>query len=149
MKKEVNVGDIFLIPFENRFAVCKVLWISKRTKNAFSFIVKDELISLSKDGLSIALKNSNIKLKLFTGIVEVFYTSIEKLSKQAWQIIGNIKLEKEEDNFLYHNIGGKLFKGDEEIRPLNNEELMSTPKMFIAGYDAIDNFLKMAFNNNN
>lgn len=142
----VEIGDLFLIPFENRYAVCKIIWISKRIKNSFSFIVKDELVSTTEEALQIFSTKSNISIKVFTGMIDVFYTDITKLKKGEWSIIGNEALNEEErEKLQYHNIGGKLFKGDEEIRPLNNEEIKIIPKMLNAGYEAINNFLKMAF----
>ena len=142
----VEIGDIFLIPFENKYAVCKIIWISNRTKNAFSFIVKDELASTTEEALKIVNTKSNISIQVFTGLINVFYTDITKLKKGEWSIIGKERLKDEEcEKLQYHNIGGKLFKGDEEIRPLNNEEIRTIPKMLNAGYEAINNFLKMAF----
>jgi len=142
----VEIGDIFLIPFEDRYAVCKIIWISKRTKNVFSFIVKDELASTTEEALKIAHTKNNISIQVFTGMINVFYTDITKLKKGEWRIIEKERLKDEEcERFQYHNIGGKLFKGDEEIRPLNNEEIKTIPKMLNAGYEAINNFLKIAF----
>lgn len=73
MKKEkVSVGDIFLIPFENQFAVCKVLWISERTRNVFSFIIKNRLIAIGDNAINSITDNDNVKIKLFTGIEKSF-----------------------------------------------------------------------------
>jgi hypothetical protein len=146
-KLKIKIGDVFLIPYQKQFAVCKVLWISKRTKNVFSFTVKNTLLNENEEALNIILNKNNAKVKLFTGVVEVFYTDIKKLQNGNWKIIGNFDLDdQEQNNLLYHNIGGKLFKGDVEIRSLNNEEIKVFPKMLVAGYEAIDNFLKMVFN---
>ena len=143
---KVEIGDVFLIPYQDKYAVCKVLWISKRTKNAFSFIVKDKLVDTKEEAVEIIDTAPNISVQIFTGLISVFYTDITKLKKGEWKIIGSQKLTIEEsDNFQYHNIGGKLFKGDEEGRLLNNAEIKTIPKMLNAGYEAINNFLKMAF----
>ena len=142
----VKIGDLFLIPFDCKYAVCKVLWIGKRTKNVFSFIVKYKLAISKEDAMEISKNNGDIKIKIFTGLIEVFYTDITKIKKGEWVVIGNIPLNDEESNNLqYHNIGGKLFRGDEEIRALNTEEIRIIPKMLNAGYEAISNFLKIAF----
>lgn len=143
---EISSGNIFLIPFENQFAVCKIIWISKRTKNAFSFTIKDKLAHQNEQARKIAVESNNIKIKLFTGSVQVFYSSVEKLKNGEWKIIGNVELSNEEtDNYLKHNIAGKLFDGDSEIRALKNEELKLFPKMLISGFEAVDNYLKIAF----
>jgi hypothetical protein len=142
----VKIGDVFLVPYENKFAVCKVLWLSRTIKKVFSFIVKDELATSKEESLKIADSNRNISVKIYSGVINVFYTDITKLIKGEWIVSGNLPLTKEEsDDFQYHNIGGMLFKGDEEIRPLSPEEMKTTPKILSAGYEAITGFLKMAF----
>lgn len=144
--RKIEIGDLFLIPFEKKYAVCKVLWVSKRTKNVFSFVVKNKLANTKEDALDIANIEENLFVKIYLGVVNVFYTSIEKLKNGEWEIIGNQKLTKEEsDDFQYHNIGGNLYKGDEYIRSLNVEEYKTIPKMGVDGYEAIDLFLKMGF----
>jgi hypothetical protein len=96
--------------------------------------------------MEIAKNNSNIEVKIFTGLINVFYTDITNLKKGEWEIIGKQELTKEEsDNFQYHNTGGNLYKGDEYIRALSVEEYKTIPKMLSAGYEAISDFLKMAF----
>jgi hypothetical protein len=96
--------------------------------------------------LTIANIKEYLFVKIYSGVINVFYTLIEKLKNEEWEIIGNQKLTEEENNdFQYHNIGGNLCKGDEYIRPLNVEEYKTVPKMGIAGYDAINNFLKTGF----
>ncbi|MHC5310662.1 Imm26 family immunity protein [Myroides sp. LJL116] len=142
----LEIGDVFLIPYQDKYAVCKTLWISKKTKNAFSFIVKDKLVDTKAEALEIIDIAKNISVQIFTGLISVFYTDITKLKKGEWEIIGSQKLTIEESNNLqYHNIAGKLFKGDQEVRPLNDAEIKIVPKMLNAGYEAINNFLKMAF----
>jgi hypothetical protein len=148
VKIAVKEGDLFLIPFGDKKAVGKILWISKRTKNVFSFIVKNELAKTADEASAIAKTKKNISVKIFSGTVNVFYTDISKIKKGEWAVIGNIPLtEEESENLQYHNIGGVLFKGDEEIRPLKGEEFTSIPKMLIAGYEAVSNYLKIAFTN--
>ena len=147
--KKVEIGDLFLILFEKKYAVCKVLWVSKKTKNVFSFVVKNELANTKEEALNIANIKEYLFVKIYSGVINVFYTSIEKLKNGEWEIIGNEKLtEKENHDFQYHNIGGNLYKGDEYIRPLNVEEYKTVPKMGIDGYEAINNFLKIGFVDN-
>ena len=45
---KVEIGDVFLIPYQDKYAVCKVLWISKRTKNAFSFAIAAKSICVGQ-----------------------------------------------------------------------------------------------------
>ncbi len=148
MTKQISVktGDLFLIPWGDKYAVCKVLWISKRTRNVFSFIVKSELADTTDEAWAISNTKKNISVKIYSGTIRVFYTSIEKLKKGEWEIIGNQELTEEEmDDLKYHNIGGNLYKGDEYIRGLSVEEYETVPKMSCDGYEAINNFLKTAF----
>lgn len=147
--KKVEIGDLFLIPFENKYSVCKVLWVSKKTKNIFSFVVKNGLANTKEEALNIANIKEYLFVKIYSGAINVFYTSIEKLKKGEWEIIGNQELTKEESSdFQYHNIGGNLHKGDEYIRPLKLEEYKTVPKMGIDGYEAIHNLLKIGFIHN-
>lgn len=146
MKNKIETGNIFLIPYNEKFAVCKVLWISKKTKNAFSFVIKDKLVNKVDEALSVLSSEKNVSVKIYSGVISVFYTSIEKLKNGEWQIIGKQDLTKEEsDNYQYHNIGGNLHKGDEYIRSLSPEEYKTFPKMLNAGYEVINNFLDLAF----
>lgn len=144
--QKIEIGDLFLIPFEKKYAVCKTLWVSKKTKNVFSFVVKNKLANTKEEALDIVNTKEYLFVKIYSGVINVFYTSIEKLKNGEWEIIGKQELTKEEGtDFQYHNIGGNLYKGDEYIRPLNIEEYKTTPKMGVDGYEAINNFLKRGF----
>jgi hypothetical protein len=144
---KMKIGDIFLIPFQNRYIMGKIMFISKRTKNVFSFILYKKIY----DNKNINFDEMNemiSEIKLYTGLTKVFYTSLKIFEDKNWEIIGNKPLnEIENTNLQYHNIGGNLYKGDEYIRALTKEELELKiyPKMLIAGYDAIDIYLKIIY----
>ena len=84
---KVEIGDVFLIPYQDKYAVCKVLWISKRTKNAFSFIVKDKLVDTKEEAVEIIDTAPNISVQIFTGLISVFYTDITKLKKANGKLL--------------------------------------------------------------
>ena len=145
---KINAGDIFLIPFQNKYIMGKILWISRRTKNVFSFIVYKKLYSNKEINLD-NFDTTTSKIKLYSGLTEVFYTSKEIFKDKNWEIIGNKPLtENENINLQYHNIGGNLCKGDENIRALTEKELKEYPKMLIAGYEAINTYFEIMFNKN-
>ena len=145
---KINAGDIFLIPFQNKYIMGKILFISRRTKNAFSFIIYKKLYSNKEINLD-NFDTTTSKIKLYSGLTEVFYTSKEIFKDKNWEIIGNKPLtENENINLQYHNIGGNLCKGDENIRALTEKELKEYPKMLIAGYEAINTYFEIMFNKN-
>ena len=145
---KINAGDIFLIPFQNKHIMGKILWISRRTKNVFSFIVYKKLYSNKEINLD-NFDTTTSKIKLYSGLTEVFYTSKKIFKDKNWEIIGNKPLtENENINLQYHNIGGNLCKGDENIRALTEKELKEYPKMLIAGYEAINTYFEIMFNKN-
>ena len=145
---KINAGDIFLIPFQNKYIMGKILWISRRTKNVFSFIVYKKLYNNKEINLD-NFDTTTSKIKLYSGLTEVFYTSKEIFKDKNWEIIGNKPLtENENINLQYHNIGGNLCKGDENIRALTEKELKEYPKMLIAGYEAINTYFEIMFNKN-
>ncbi|MBK9069575.1 MAG: hypothetical protein IPL79_00985 [Myxococcales bacterium] len=140
------IGDVFLIPVEGKYAVCKIIWLSIRTKNVFSFVAKPQLADTPEASLRMAGDEGHAVVETFAGKAKVFYTDLAKLKTGAWRIVGNSPLSQDESEALqYHNVGGKLCKGDEEIRPLSVDEIKAIPKMLIAGYEAIDNFMRLAF----
>jgi hypothetical protein len=142
----LNVGDIFIIPFKDKYIIGKILWISKRTKNVFSFIIFSKLFDDINNININSLNETNAKIKLFTGYVEVFYTSVKIFEDKNWKIIGNSELTDIENTKLqFHNVGGNLYKGDEYIKALNKEELIIYPKMLSAGYEAIYNMFDKIF----
>jgi hypothetical protein len=143
---KINAGDIFLIPFQNKYIMGKIIWISKRTKNVFSFIVYKKLYDNKEINLD-DFDETTSKIILYSGLTEVFYTSKKIFKDKDWEIIGNKPLN-ENENLQYRNIGGNLYKGDEYIRTLTENELKEYPKMLVAGYDAINNFFEIMFNKN-
>jgi hypothetical protein len=151
MHSKINIGDLFLIPFQNKYIIGKILHISKRTKKVFSFIMYNKIYD-NKDMDLNNLCETMAEIKLYSGLTKVFYTSRDIFKDRNWEIIGNRLLnKKEETNLQYHNIGGNLYKGDEFIRALTEEELKSNiySKRLIDGYDAIEIYLKIIFDINN
>jgi hypothetical protein len=147
MYSKVNVGDLFIIPFQDKYIMGKILHISKRTRKVFSFILYNKIYDNKNINLN-KLNETMVEIKLYTGLTKVFYTSVEIFKDKNWEIIGNkILNEIENTDLQYHNIGGKLYKGDEYIRALTEEELESElyPKRLIAGYEAIEIYLKIIF----
>jgi hypothetical protein len=143
-----QVGDVFLISFKNKFLVGKILWISKRTRNVFSFILYKNIYDTENININ-KLDETTMKIKLFTGLEEVFYTSKKIFEDKSWKIIGNKVLnENESTNLQYHNIGGNLYKGDEYIKVLTKDELKIYPKMLSAGYEAIYNYFEIMYKDN-
>lgn len=134
----IKIGNLFIISFEKKYAICKILLVSKRMRNIFSFIVRNELTNTSK----------KLFVKICLGIINIFFIPIKKLENKEWKIIGNKKLIKKEGcDFQYH-IVDNLYKGYKYITPLNLKEYKTFPKMSVNGYKAIDNFLKIGFANN-
>lgn len=59
----------------------------KRTKNAFSFIVKDKLVDTKEEAVEIIDTAQNISVQIFTGLISVFYTDITKLKKANGKLL--------------------------------------------------------------
>ncbi|MDR1317450.1 MAG: hypothetical protein LBK13_11325, partial [Spirochaetales bacterium] len=80
----------------------------------------------------------------------VFFTSKKIFEDKNWEIIGNkILNDNESTNLQYHNTGGNLYKGDEYVRALTEDEIKTRKysRMSIAGYEAIYNFLEIIYSN--
>jgi hypothetical protein len=141
---KINAGDIFLIPFQNKYIMGKILFISKITRKVFSFILYKKIYDNKNININ-ELDETIVEIKLYTGLEKVFYTSVDIFKDKKWEIIGNKPLNEVENiDLQFHNTGGNLYKGDEYIRAITKEELelKKHPKMLIAGYDAIEIYLK-------
>jgi hypothetical protein len=89
---KINIGDLFLIPFQNKYIMGKILHISKMQK-VFSFIVYNKAYD-NKDIYLNNLCETMSKIKLYSGLTKVFYTS--------WDIFKDRKLGNKMKKRIYN-----------------------------------------------
>lgn len=145
--KHIKIGNVISIPFSDKyFITAKIIWISGVFKDVMGFVLLPTLYE-SGDNPKI-IEGEYIKVPIYTGDISVIYGDIKNVYKGDWELIGDCHITQLDEDLLYHNIGGSLYKGDELIRELKDEELFKYPKFLNAGNKAIEKMLCVAFGTN-
>ncbi|MFD1176476.1 immunity 26/phosphotriesterase HocA family protein [Paenibacillus puldeungensis] len=134
MRKKYSEGDIFIIPMKDgRFAVCQVVCALKgRFKKAFSFGV----IRLGTDDTNVE-DGDFLSYRYGNRQRNVIFTSPENLRNGTWRIVGHIALTPEKEELKVFQCAGHLYRGDEYIRNLSQEEYGKFNALGVAGFELV------------
>ncbi|MHA6528835.1 immunity 26/phosphotriesterase HocA family protein [Paenibacillus sp. BAC0078] len=134
MRKRYSEGDIFMIPMhDGRFAVCQVVCALKdRFKKAFSFgVIRLELDDTNvEDGAFLSYRFGSRQSS-------VIFTSPANLRNGTWRIVGNIPLTPDKEELKVFQCAGHLYRGDEYIRNLRQDEYGKFTALGVAGYELV------------
>lgn len=133
--KSFSEGDIFMIPMQDgRFAVCQVVCALKgRYKKAFSFgVIRFELNDTVnvEDGAFLSYSYGNRQRS-------VIFTSPVNLRNGMWKLVGNIPLTPDKEEEKVFQCAGHLYRGDEYIRNLSQDEYGKFNTLGVAGYELV------------
>ncbi|GIP22261.1 Imm26 family immunity protein [Paenibacillus sp. J22TS3] len=134
MRKGYREGDIFIIPMQDgRFAVCQVVCALKgRFKRAFSFGV----MRLEMDDINVE-DGDFIRYRFGSRQSSVIFTSPENLRNGTWKLVGNIPLTPDKEELKVFQCAGHLYRGDEYIRNLSQDEYGKFNTLSVAGYELV------------
>ncbi|MCU7804215.1 MAG: immunity 26/phosphotriesterase HocA family protein [Candidatus Thiodiazotropha sp. (ex Lucinoma borealis)] len=139
-----KLGDVIAIPVTDKiFATAKIIWISSEYKDVFGFVLLHRLFD--SPVFSEIEEEPYQSVPIYSGPVFVLYGDIKNVENGDWRIIGNLPIKSKDKDLLYHNIAGKLCRGDEYIKELPDDELLSYPKFLNAGNQAVISMIKAAF----
>src|SRR5690242_7333527 len=105
-RKNVDVGEIILIPVENEFVAAKVLYLSQRYKN---------VIMLGVYNLRTPVKECPKTLPVCFELL--VYTSQEPVLKKRWISIGHQPLLTGQDGVAKRIVAGDVWLEDQHLGP--------------------------------
>lgn len=136
MRKNFSEGDIFMIPMQDgRFATCQVVCALKgRFKKAFSFGV----IRFSSDLEDTSVEDGDfLSYRYGSRQSSVIFTSPANLRNGTWKLIGHIPLTPDKEELKVFECAGHLYRGDEYIRNLSQDEYGKFNTLGAAGYELV------------
>lgn len=129
----LRVGSLMVVPYGNeKLALCQVVWISNTINNCIGFIV----ISTSYNECDVEL-NRALEIDLPVGKIVTIYASIDNVFSGHWRLVGFSDINNL-DEYITHNIGGNLYKGDVFIMVLDKGEVNKYRKVLNSGNKAVD-----------
>lgn len=140
---ELVQGDVVAIPVDGRFFACKVIWISRRTKDVVG------LVALGSPFDQIeAADPAPGPYRSFTVMGQpavVLYGDKKNITKRGlWPRIGHLPVEAKDADLIRHRVGNSLYQGDEFLQNVSGPEAENYPKMVVAGNTAIELFLRQS-----
>lgn len=138
---KVEVGSVIAIPVDDMFLACKVIWLSKRSRDVMGLVV---LPGVFNSLASTQLSDGAYQFFTVMGAERlVMYADRKNVTRRKlWPIIGALPLTPLDHDLLTHQIGAGLWKGDDFLRNLSPQEHGIYPKMLVAGNGAVENFLR-------
>jgi hypothetical protein len=121
-KKNVDVGEIILIPVENEFVPAKVLYLSHRYKNVI-------LIGI----YNIRQTAKECPKTLPTGFGLMVYTSQDPVLKKRWIGIGHEPLLTGQIGVAKRIVAGETWLEDQHLGPASEIDRRSLPQMDVLG----------------
>jgi hypothetical protein len=132
-KQKVQVGDVFLIPLDDRFVVAKVLFLSKRfTKMAL---------------MGVDLRNVQTKPEMPRVLPREFdlkiYSSAQLIETGVWPKVGSDP-SPVEPHVSLRLVADNVYLGDEVIRTATPEDYKTLTQQGIAGRFAAEDEIREA-----
>ncbi|GAB1049404.1 MAG: hypothetical protein SPiTSB_37110 [Shewanella algae] len=133
MMDNLRIGSLMAVPYGNgKLALCQVVWISNVINNCMGFIV----LSTSYDDSDVE-NNRALEIDLPVGKIVTIYASIDNVFNGNWRLVGFSNVNNL-DEYITHNIGGNLYKGDVFVRVLDKSEINNYRKVLNSGNKAVD-----------
>jgi hypothetical protein len=126
-KKNVDVGDIILIPVESKFVPAKVLYLSQRYKN---------VILLGIYNLRTLAKEFPKTLPACFGLM--VYTSQDPVLKKRWISIGHQPLLTGQDGVAKRIVAGDVWLNDQHLGAATENDRRSLPQMDVLGAGLVE-----------
>lgn len=126
-KKNVDIGEIILIPVENEFVPAKVLYLSQRYKN---------VIMLGIYALRTSVKECPKTLPVSFGLM--VFTSQDPVLKKRWISIGHQPLLAGQAGVAKRIVAGDVWLDDQHLGPASESDRRSLPQMEVLGAGLVE-----------
>lgn len=138
---DLKLGDVIAIPADGRHYLCKVIWISARTKDVIGVVaVGDPVASL--DGV-VPSDGPYRSFTIMGSPATVLYGDKKNVTKRGlWPIVGHLPMNEADHALATHRVGNSLYQGDDFLRNVSGEEAEHYPEMLVAGNAAAELLLK-------
>jgi hypothetical protein len=138
----MKVGTVISIPIENNFVLAKVIWLSEMIEKGMGFVIYPELYKASE--APIIKEHPYKDISIYSGVIKVLYSTTDNVENGNWVEVGELPLNRQDEELIIHNIGGVLYQGDRKLE--KQEDINQYPKLLNAGIKAVENMIKAAFN---
>ncbi len=134
-----SAGDLFLAEASGEHVVGKVLWCSpvREHRGAGGFIV---LPGVFADPEEVVIGSDDYVPA--TESVLVIHTSRNLLRKRGWPVIGHLELTARDEELQLYTRGNGLYRGEEYVRHLSEDERVQFFPGLAAGPGAVDYYLQ-------
>lgn len=134
-----SAGDLFQAEVSGAYVVGKVLWCSpvREHRGAGGFVV---LPGVFADPEAVVISAGDYVLAAED--VLVIHTSMNLLRKRGWPVIGHQDLTARDLDLELYTRGSGLYRGEEYVRHLSEDERVQFFPGLMAGPGAVDYYLQ-------
>ena len=126
-RKNVDIGEIILIPVVNGFVPAKVLYLSQRYEN---------VILLGVFNFRTVVKERPQKLPEHFGIM--LYTSQDPILKKRWITVGQEQLLTSQKGLAKRIVAGEVWLEDQSLGPASEVDRQTLPHMDVLGAGLVE-----------
>jgi hypothetical protein len=136
MSGRAAVGDLIAIPALGKWALAKVLFVSRHFKNIMLISLMSELLG-DPDDLPDGLRH------LESGVT--FYTASVGFGKRGWRVVGSSDVSSEEVHKSLRIVAGEVWVRDELLRQASPDDEKVIRTMGVDGFIRVERQISSFF----
>jgi len=143
-KAPLEAGDVIAIPFGEKFAAAKTLYVSDHVKDVFGFVVFDRVFD-SLDSISVE-DGPYTEFAEGPNKVKLLHADRKNITRRKiWTVVGQLPVTEDDQELLRFGIGGTLYHGNDKIRVFSTvDERMTFPQVKTSGNKLVEIFLQQS-----
>ncbi|WP_146038046.1 hypothetical protein [Tabrizicola aquatica] len=144
--QELKLGDVIKVPFADKYALCKTIYLSSIVRDVFGFVVLGRHFA-ENEVPQVEAIFPILEFELGIGRVKVFYADRKNVEKDGvWTVVGSLPVNEGEQSLLLHGVGGTLYKCNDPVREFTSiAERKSVPQILTYGNKAVETVLELGF----
>ncbi|CAH0533430.1 hypothetical protein VST7929_01298 [Vibrio stylophorae] len=140
--ESVRCGDLFIIPYDGKEAVAKLIWLSERIPNCIGFV----LLSPERQFMANTEFGEDYhQIEMNGDFVTVLYSDLCYLQQGDWRVIGHLPLTDLDQHLLHHLVDDDLYEGDQFQAHIAVDQLHRYPAVEPQNVQALEKWLSEAF----